>query len=390
MICEHNDRMRGLAFLDLSRNLLSGELPDCWMNYSTLKVLHLGNNSLTGNIPSSLGFVSTLQSLSLYKNNMLGDLPMSLQNCTSLRLLDLTENHFSGSLPTWLGNSYYDLVVLMLRSNKFSGSIPQELCHLTSLQILDLARNNFSGHIPRCFGNFSAMARQDDSSGVFDFLLPLKTLTETAVLVTKGREYKYYSQTLALVKSMDLSSNNLIEEIPKGVTSLYSLRFLNLSANKLNRGIPDNINAMRLLESLDLSWNQLTGAIPQSLASLTSLSHLNLSYNNFSGRIPSGTQIQTFSALSFIGNHDLCGPPLTVSCIGDDQPPEPTPNADNEGGEDDGWIDMKWFYISIPLGFVVGFWGIVGPLAFSKVWRLAYFRFLDDMMYRLFWRSLRA
>jgi hypothetical protein len=130
--------------------------------------------------------------------------------------------------------------------------------------------------------------------------------------------------------------------------------------------------------------NQLTGVIPQSMASLTFLSHLNLSYNNFSGRIPSSTQLQSFSALSFIGNHDLCGPPLTPSCIGDDTPPEPIPNVDDEGGEDNDWIDMKWFYMSIPLGFVVGFWGVIGPLAFNKAWRSAFFKFLDDMKYKLF------
>ncbi|GLT54444.1 hypothetical protein SLA2020_276430 [Shorea laevis] len=112
---------------------------------------------------------------------------------------------------------------------------------------------------------------------------------------------------------------------------------------------------MTILESFDVSMNQLTGVIPQSMASLTFLSHLNISYNNLYGRIPSGTQFQSFSALSFIGNYDLCGPPLTPSCIGDDTIPGPIPNVDDEGDEDNDWIDMKWFYMSIPLGFVVGF-----------------------------------
>jgi hypothetical protein len=244
-----------------------------------------------------------------------------------------------------------------------------------SLQIMDLSHNKLSGPIPRCFGNLSAMLRQlSDTSSFFNL--------GTIFLILKGAEYEY-RRSLALITSVDLSSNNLIEEIPEQLTSLYGLQFLNLSNNQLHGKIPEKINAIKLLESLDVSMNQLSGAIPKSMASLTFLSHLNLSYN-FSSRIPSSTQLRSFSELSFISNHDHCGRPLMRSCVGDDSPIEPTPNADDEGGEDGGWIDMKLFYMSMPFGFVVGFWGVFGPLAFNKAWRSAFFKFLDDMKYILF------
>jgi Leucine-rich repeat (LRR) protein len=247
-----------------------------------------------------------------------------------------------------------------------------------SLQIMDLSHNKcykLSGPIPRCFGNLSAMLRQvSDTSSFFNL--------GTIFLILKGAEYEY-RRSLALIKSVDLSSNNLIEEIPEQLTSLYGLQFLNLSNNQLHGKIPKKINAIKLLESLDVSMNQLSGTIPTSMASLTFLSYLNLSYN-FSSRIPSSTQLQSFSELSFISNHDLCGRPLMRSCVGDDSPIEPTPNADDEGGEDGGWIDMKLFYVSMPFGFVVGFWGVFGPLAFNKAWRSAFFKFLVDMKYKLF------
>ncbi|XP_062152036.1 receptor-like protein EIX1 [Alnus glutinosa] len=380
-----NDIMRDLYFLDLSKNLLSGEVPDCWMNYSLLMVLNLGSNNLTGNIPSSLGSLSMLEFLTLNKNNLFGHLPLSLQNCTLLKIVDLRENHLSGSLSIWSGNSSANLRVLVLRSNKFYGSIPHEFCHLKSLQIMDLAQNKFTGPIPRCFGNLSAMVGQNpDIIDKGNFSLKEALYGEPVLLVTKGIEYEY-RETLALVTSMDLSRNNLIGEIPDELTSLSGLRFLNLSNNQLHGKIPEKINAMISLESLDVSMNQLTGAIPQSMASLTCLNHLNLSYNNFSGRIPSSTQLQSFSALCFIGNdHDLCGPPLTSSCVGDGPSLETTPNVDDEGREDSGWIDLKWFYMSMPFGFVVGFWGVFGPLAFNKAWRWAFFKFLDDMKNKFF------
>ncbi|XP_041011516.1 receptor-like protein EIX2 [Juglans microcarpa x Juglans regia] len=374
IVCEQKDRMNDLVILDLSRNVLSGEIPDCWMNYSNLQMLYLGDNKLTGNVPSSLGKLSSLQSLSLNKNNLSGSLPFSLQSFKELELLDLSENHFTGGLPNirYLGNTLYKLKVIVLRSNKFDGGIPQELCHLNFLHILDLAHNNLSGHIPLCFGNFSAM-RAQDSTRVLNFL------SERASLVTKRKAYEY-SKTLALVTSMDLSCNSLSGHIPEELTNLYAMRFLNLSYNQLRGKIPERIGGLTSLETLDISMNKLTGAIPHGMANLTFLSHLNLSYNHFSGRIPKGSQFQTFTALSFIGNRDLCGFPLTVNCSEDYNAVDTNVDNDKNGG----WIEMKWFYLSTPLGFVVGFWGVLGPLAFNRAWRCAYYKFFDDLKYKVF------
>jgi hypothetical protein len=85
LVCEQNYRMRrDLFVLDLSKNLLSGELPDCWMNYSRLITLNLGSNKLTRKIPSSIGSLSALMVLSLDRNNLSRDLLLSLQNCENL------------------------------------------------------------------------------------------------------------------------------------------------------------------------------------------------------------------------------------------------------------------------------------------------------------------
>ena len=78
--------------------------------------------------------------------------------------------------------------------------------------------------------------------------------------------------------------------------------------------IPEKIGGMKELESIDLSRNHISGEIPPSLSNLTFLSYLDLSYNNLSGRIPSSTQLQSFDALNYIGNPQLCGEPLPKNC----------------------------------------------------------------------------
>ncbi|KAG6656060.1 hypothetical protein CIPAW_05G261000 [Carya illinoinensis] len=273
------------------------KFPNCWSRYADLLVLHLGNNNLLGNLPMSLGYLSGLQSLVLHKNNLVGNLRLSLQDCKLLKHVDLSENHFSGALPSWLGNSLEKLKILVLYSNNFNDSIPQERCRFIS----------------KCFSNFSGMVRQlEGSSRIFE---DSYTLGQPWFLETTAIEETIvdrYSNMLALITSMDLSRNNLAGEIPQELTSLYSLQFLNLSNNQLVRKIPKTIRAMKFLESLDISMNQLTSVITESMRSFNSLSFLNVSYNNLSGRIPRSSRFQNLIALSFIGNHDLCGPPLTA------------------------------------------------------------------------------
>jgi Leucine-rich repeat (LRR) protein len=371
-----------IELLNLEKNHLSGKIPDCWMKWNKLKILNLGSNNFTGSISASFGSLTLLKSLHLYNNKLSGKLPLSLRNCEKLVTFDVAENEFVGNIPSWIGQRYSSLMVLCLRSNNFHGHIPEELCALTSLQILDLSQNKLSKSIPRCVKNFSAMATSDisndhmnsyRSTSFYGESLPM----ESASLVIKGKVLEY-STILHLVKSIDFSKNNLSGEIPDEVTNLQGLQSLNFSYNLLIGSIPENIGTMGSLESIDFSMNQLSGQIPSSMSSLTFLSHLNLSNNNLTGKIPLSTQIQSFNASSFNGNK-LCGPPLTDNCTINGV----KPNNDNFGGKGTGGLEVDWFYVSMPLGFVVGFWGVFGPILFNRQWRIMYFRFLDHMGYKL-------
>ncbi|CAN6545571.1 unnamed protein product [Malus baccata var. baccata] len=358
--------MQNLQVLSLRSNQFSGELPHAWIVGSNIAFLDVGHNNLSGNIPTSLGVLSSLLILKLNNNNFGGEIPDSLQNCSSLGSIDLGDNKLSGNIPLWIGGNILKLYRLRLRSNYFSGHISQQLCNLQNLHILDLSHNNLSSTIPMCLNNLTSMINGSD----IDFT----TYIEQATLTLKGSEL-VYTTTLNLVKTTDFSSNNLQGEIPEEISSLILLGTLNLSMNQLTGRIPFKVGNLHWLETLDLSHNHLSGHIPQSLSSLTFLSHLNLSYNNLSGRIPSGNQLQTLNVSSiYMENPLLCGVPLSTKCPEDKNFIAKDAKDKNEDGN-----DKLWFYVSVVLGFIVGFWGVCGTLILKTSWRYAYFQFFDNI-----------
>ncbi|TYH46808.1 hypothetical protein ES332_D11G365300v1 [Gossypium tomentosum] len=332
LIC--NPSLTGMITLYIETNLLNGEIPDCWNHWDVLAYLNLGNNNLTGKIPLTLGQKNP-STLNLRNNRMFGELPSTMQNSTNLIMLDLSENHFNGSVPAWIGDKLSNFVVLSLRSN------------------------NFDGVIPKCFNNLSAMATtnktKNERSTLYFINYPFYL---SALLVLKGREDEY-GHTLGLVTNLDLSVNSFTGEIPKEIGSLVGLLSLNFSGNHLTGNIPDNIGNMKFLESLDLAMNRLNGEIPPSFSKLNFLNHFN-------------------------GNH-LCGPPLTKNCTTKGIPTDVANNGSSSEGS-----KVNWLYVSIVLGFVMGFWGVVAPLFFIRSWRHAYYRKLDNVYGKLyvFWATM--
>ncbi|XP_074318018.1 receptor-like protein EIX1 [Silene latifolia] len=361
--------------IDLSHNNLSGELPDCWSEVGPISVLDLSNNSFSGQLPSSLANLSYLRSLHLGHNKFSGKLPLSLCKLTLLSDLDLGDNSLFGEIPQCLGRMLNNLTVLSLRNNSISGSIPPELCH-PSIQILDLSMNNISGVIPQCLCMLQAMTQKKslpvvmyDSNGTFSTIsAPYKDYIS---LVLKGYLYNDANH-LELVKSLDLSGNDLRGSIPGEISCLTGLISLNFSGNNLTGSVTAKIGSLKSLESLDFSNNHLSGEIPSTISDLNFLEILSLANNNFSGRIPSGTQIQGFDASAFAGNPWLCGEPLPNKCPGDGDGKGSTINEIHHKRKDNAF-DLG-LYISIALGFITGFWTFCGVLVLKRSWRIAYFR----------------
>ncbi|XP_052723502.1 receptor-like protein EIX2 isoform X3 [Vigna angularis] len=346
--------------LDLSNNHLFGQIPDCWSHFKSLTYLDLSHNKFSGKIPTSLG-------------SLLG-----------LRVLLLRNNNLSGHIPAWIGSKMQELQILSLGSNNFNGIFPLQICYLKSIQILDLSLNNLSGKIPACINNFTSMVNKTFSSG---YESPWYILQSDhggtyepylkAFLMWKGSEQIFKTHELFLLRSIDLSSNNFLEEIPMEIENLVELISLNLSRNNFSEKIPSNIGNLKSLEFLDLSRNQFVGSIPQSLAQIDRLTVLDLSHNHLSGVIPTSTQLQSFNISSYEDNLNLCGLPLKKLCNDDGLSQEPQESVIEI--HEHSLFDHE-FYISMALGFTISFWIVFGSILFNRSWRYAYFKFCNHLI----------
>ncbi|KAK7386139.1 hypothetical protein VNO78_26138 [Psophocarpus tetragonolobus] len=371
-----------MRMLDLSNNIITGHLPNCWEHLNSLEFLDLRNNKLSGKIPPSMGTLVNLQALVLRNNNIIGEPPFSLKNCTSLTILDMSENLLFGPIPSWIGENLQQLKILSLRVNGFFGRVPSLLCHLSEIQVLDLSRNKLSGGIPTCLSNFTVMKQR---RVITRQIKPVRKITTSGsyldlyesnlLLMWKGQDHEFFNPE-NLLTSIDISSNHFTAEIPKVIGCLIGLVSLNLSGNNLNGKIPSEIGNLSSLEFLDLSRNLFNGKIPSTFYKIDRLGVLDLSNNELSGRIPFGRQLQTFDASSFEGNANLCGQQINKSCPRDmktENPQVPTIDADENS------IFYGALYISLGLGFFTGFWTLSGSLLLWQPWRIAYLRFLNKV-----------
>lgn len=304
---------------------------------NNLKTLDLSDNLLEGNIPSWLMHNATLQ-LWVRGNNLSGPFPKTFGNISSrLTSLDISNNRFYGPLLEDIHLIFPELIYLSASDNGFNGRIPPSFGRLKRLQSLDLSGNKLHGEILYLLtSNMSRLQYLDlhDNNLRGDALPRNWSFSKLEVIDLGNNDFTgilsdslswslLQSPALPQLRVFSLRGNHLEGQIPHRLCQMRHLGVLDLSQNNLSGPIPDCFDNMTSwidfwdglhLSALDLSSNRLTGSIPVQITQLTALQALNLSHNKLFGELsPELTKLTALEALDVSHNKlfgELC-PELT-------------------------------------------------------------------------------
>ncbi|KAH7443397.1 hypothetical protein KP509_02G032800 [Ceratopteris richardii] len=96
----HVEQCPPLLTLDLSGNLLTGNLSSGLARCQRLTLLNLRFNKLSGQIPVELAGLPVLSTLELSYNKLNGSIPVEFGNSTALEVFDVSYNDLSGTVPS--------------------------------------------------------------------------------------------------------------------------------------------------------------------------------------------------------------------------------------------------------------------------------------------------
>ncbi|KAJ9544352.1 hypothetical protein OSB04_024059 [Centaurea solstitialis] len=282
-------KLYSLRKVELQTNNLSGPIPRSLGKLRSLSLLRLFSNKLFGPLPQELGNLVSLSALELGVNQLNGSIPPSIRNLQNLNVFSLRNNRFSGPIPQELGK--LKLIRIDISNNRFSSYLPDNICNGGKLEMLLVGDNNLTGRIPKSLYNCSSLRRLrfdgnqitgdlSESFGVYPHLSYIN-LDNNMVF---GKLSNSWSKCTNLT-TMQMGGNRISGSIPPFLSP--KLQVLNLSSNDLVGEIPKEFGRMSGLVNLYLSNNQLSGVVPMNLGSLAELSYLDLSVNKFNGQIPS-------------------------------------------------------------------------------------------------------
>ncbi|XVE56877.1 hypothetical protein DITRI_Ditri04bG0045600 [Diplodiscus trichospermus] len=302
---------KNLIVANLSTNNFTGRIDNCFDECLNLQHLDLSSNKFNGSIWSGFG---RLAKYSVSENFVSGKISGSMftNNC-SLQILDLSENNFRGEFPGEIANCK-NLAILNIGGNKFTGPIPSEIGMIPTLEGLFLGDNSFSRVIPESLLNLTSLAFLDLSKNNFngDIQEIFGRFKQVKFLLLHGNSYTGGINSSGILKlpnisRLDLSYNNFSGPLPVEISQMQSLNFLMLACNQFTGPIPHEYGNLPRLQALDLSFNRLSGPIPPSLGNLSSLLWLMLANNSLTGEIP--PEIGNCSSLLWlnVANNQLSG-----------------------------------------------------------------------------------
>ncbi|XP_057441279.1 probable LRR receptor-like serine/threonine-protein kinase At1g07650 isoform X2 [Lotus japonicus] len=256
-------KLRYLRQLDLSRNYLTGSIPQQW-NTMRLEDLSFMGNRLSGPFPKVLTNITTLRNLSIEGNLLWGHIPLEIGRLTNLEKLVLSSNGFTGALPSSL-SKLTKLTDLRISDNSFSGKIPNFISKWVLIEKLQIHGCSFEGPIPTSISALTRLSdlRISDLKGNKSFVFPplsnmksMKTLILRKCLI-KG-EIPEYIGRMEKLKVLDLSFNSLSGKMPGSFGQLDKVKvdFMYLTGNKLSGTIPGWVLGNN--RNIDVSYNNFT------------------------------------------------------------------------------------------------------------------------------------
>uniref|UniRef100_A0A383WD12 Malectin-like domain-containing protein n=1 Tax=Tetradesmus obliquus TaxID=3088 RepID=A0A383WD12_TETOB len=296
-----------VQLLSLTRNRLTGSIPECFTQPKGLLHLYLSDNALSGPLPdfsadSSLQLLFARDQFRDGKPSLGGSLPASLANARNLQYLQLSNTGLTGGIGELPANMKY----LNLSANALEGPLPALPAGLVSL---DFSLNSILGRLP---DDMSAHAHLVDLQAFANKLqgpLPAKlppNLVQLAVAANeldgelsalpRGMKYLSVAQNqfegalpdgpgAAGLWFADFSSNKFTGGIPSAFSQSEGLVYLNVSRNQLDGIEAAGAWSTPVLVTLDISNNNIAGHIVPELAQQPSLAYINLSSNKLAGNL---------------------------------------------------------------------------------------------------------
>ncbi|CAL5345687.1 unnamed protein product [Camellia sinensis] len=308
------ERLLSLRNFGVGENLLQDDLSfiSSLTNCTSLRVFSVLGNFLRGPVPESIANLSSEVSvIRMEDNEIYGSLPSGIGNLLNLGFFDMAMNHLSGPIPTTIGK-LHNLHGLYLGVNYFT-QLPSSIGNLTLLNDLYLVQNKIHGSIPSSLGNCKNLLDLNLAHNNFHGSIPPEIMSLSSISISFDLSYNALTGSLPLevgslknLATLDVSNNRLLGSIPNSLSNCLSLEWLHLEGNSFEGEIPQSLRELRGLRELDLSRNNLSGLIPSYLSELH-LEKLNLSFNKLHGRVPMEGIFQNESAISVVGNNDLCG-----------------------------------------------------------------------------------
>ncbi|KAG5529331.1 hypothetical protein RHGRI_029888 [Rhododendron griersonianum] len=191
-----------LQELDLSGNGFSG--PINVINSTTLNILNLSSNVFSGSLPSVVGRCFILD---LSRNMLSGDLSVMQSWGPDLEILDLSSNGLSGNVPN-LTSQFPGLTTLSMRNNSLVGTLPFLFGTYQRLSVVDLSLNELDGPIPPSFFTSMTLTYLNLSGNHFNGSIPIQGAGARGLLVLPS-----YPQ----IESLDLSDNLLTDNLPPDI-----------------------------------------------------------------------------------------------------------------------------------------------------------------------------